>query len=164
MAMFAKFASAFTRRPRQCLFGINSALLRSFTTSQSVYSSGPSFKYILKHNNLPEAEKAKIEQEAKDLFKDWLPYGWDMYDKIEDISRYKTTTFVLMVCFTFGLFFTFWYRPRGIEGDWARSEAFLELERRRKLGLPLVDPDLIPSERVKLPSKEELGEDFKIII
>lgn len=50
------------------------------------------------------------------------------------------------------------------EGDWARSEAFLELERRRKLGLPLVDPDLIPSERVKLPSKEELGEDFKIII
>ncbi|KAL5110808.1 Pancrea transcription factor 1 subunit alpha [Taenia crassiceps] len=54
-----------------------------------------------------------------------------------------------MVCFTFGLTFQLWYRPRGIEGDWARREAFLELERRRKLGLPLVDPNLIPPERVK---------------
>ncbi|CDS42281.1 NADH dehydrogenase ubiquinone 1 beta [Echinococcus multilocularis] len=69
-----------------------------------------------------------------------------------------------MVCFTFGLAFQFWYRPRGIEGDWARREAFLELERRRKLGLPLVDPNLIPPERVKLPPKEQLGPDFKIIL
>ncbi|VDL97450.1 unnamed protein product [Schistocephalus solidus] len=50
------------------------------------------------------------------------------------------------------------------ENEWARREAFLELERRRLLGLPLVDPNLIPPERVKLPSKEELGPDYKIII
>ncbi|VDO00277.1 unnamed protein product [Rodentolepis nana] len=162
--MFARFASAFTRRSQQCPLWINSTLLRNFTTSQNALSSGPSFKYILKHNNLSDAEKSKIEQEAKDAYVDWLPFGMNSYDKIDDTANYKTTTFILIVCFTFGLYFTFWYRPRGIEADWARREAFLELERRRKLGLPLVDPDLIPRERVKLPSKEELGDDFKIII
>nr|CDS29129.2 pancreas transcription factor 1 subunit [Hymenolepis microstoma] len=153
--MFARFVSAFSRRSHQCPIWINSTLLRNFTTSQNALSSGPSFKYILKHNNLSDAEKAKIEQEAKDAYVDWLPFGMNAYDKIDDTSRYKTTTFILIVCFTFGLYFTFWYRPRGIEADWARREAFLELERRRKLGLPLVDPDLIPRERMtSLRSKE----------
>ncbi|KAL5961278.1 hypothetical protein TSMEX_011000, partial [Taenia solium] len=95
---------------------------------------------------------------------DWIPYGWNEYDKVDDTCKYKVSTFLLMVCFTFGLAFQLWYRPRGIEADWARREAFLELERRRKLGLPLVDPNLIPPERVKLPPKEELGPDFKIIL
>lgn len=42
--------------------------------------------------------------------------------------------------------------------DWVTREAYLELDRREKAGLPLVDPYLIPPERVKLPSDEELGE------
>ncbi|OON23877.1 hypothetical protein X801_00214 [Opisthorchis viverrini] len=48
--------------------------------------------------------------------------------------------------------------------EWCRREAYLELERRRRDGLPLISPDLVPPERVKLPSDEELGPDFKIII
>ncbi|KAH9283450.1 hypothetical protein ECG_04468 [Echinococcus granulosus] len=140
------------------------APLRNISTSTVFLSSDPSFKHILQRNDLPEDVKMKIESEAKDMFKDWIPYGWNDYDKIDDTSKYKTAAFLLMVCFTFGLAFQFWYRPRGIEGDWARREAFLELERRRKLGLPLVDPNLIPPERVKLPPKEQLGPDFKIIL
>ena len=49
--------------------------------------------------------------------------------------------------------------------NWAVREAFLEIERREKNGLPLVDPELIPVEKIKsqLPSDEELG-DTDIII
>lgn len=42
-------------------------------------------------------------------------------------------------------------------------EAYLELDRRERLGLPLVDPDLIPRDKVELPTEEELG-DYKILI
>ncbi|KAM7537409.1 hypothetical protein Aperf_G00000072023 [Anoplocephala perfoliata] len=162
MALLAKLAPGVVRRCQPCLLGVNSMYLRNISISASL--SAPSFKYILNKNNLSEAEKSKIEAEAKDMFKDWLPYGWNDYDKVDDTARYKTTTFVLVVCFTFGLFFQFWYRPRNVEWNWARREAYLELERRRNLGLPLVDPDLIPRERVKLPTKEEMGPDFKIIL
>lgn len=114
MSLFAKIGLPLTRRTQQCLLGTNKFLVRNISTSQKVLSSGPSFKYILKHNNLSEADKAKIQQEAKDMYKDWIPYGWNIYDKIEDTTRYKTTTFMLVVCFTFGLVFIFWYRPRGM--------------------------------------------------
>ena len=49
------------------------------------------------------------------------------------------------------------------ERDWVEREAYLELHRREKFGLPLVDPDVIPRERMVLPSDEELG-DFEITI
>lgn len=37
-------------------------------------------------------------------------------------------------------------------------EAFLELDRREKLGLPLIDPNLVPPENLHLPTEEELNE------
>ena len=46
---------------------------------------------------------------------------------------------------------------------WAQREAFLELERREREGLPLIDPNLINPAKMKLPSKEEIG-DQEIII
>lgn len=47
--------------------------------------------------------------------------------------------------------------------DWAQREAYLELERRQKEGLPLVDPDYIKADSIALPSDEELR-DAEIII
>lgn len=42
-------------------------------------------------------------------------------------------------------------------------EAYLQLHRREKLGLPLVDKNLIDPAKIELPSDEELG-DTEIII
>lgn len=43
--------------------------LRTINTSTALLSSDSSFKHILQRNNLPEDVKAKIESEAKDMFK-----------------------------------------------------------------------------------------------
>ena len=40
--------------------------------------------------------------------------------------------------------------------DWSQREAYLEIARREALGLPLIDPDYIPPEKMLLPSDEEL--------
>ena len=42
-------------------------------------------------------------------------------------------------------------------------EAYLELERRERLGLPLIDPNFVPVERIVLPTDKELGR-FKLVI
>ena len=41
--------------------------------------------------------------------------------------------------------------------DWAQREAYLEIARREALGLPLIDPDYIPPEKMLLPTDEELA-------
>lgn len=48
---------------------------------------------------------------------------------------------------------------------WRQREAYLELARREAKGLPLVDPNLVPAEKMLqyLPTDEELG-DTDIII
>ncbi|KAH8875926.1 NADH dehydrogenase (ubiquinone) 1 beta subcomplex subunit 11 [Schistosoma japonicum] len=43
-------------------------------------------------------------------------------------------------------------------------EELTKLERRRRDGLPLLDKDLVPASQVQLPSDEDLGPDFKIIL
>ncbi|GFY01953.1 hypothetical protein TNCV_5098141 [Trichonephila clavipes] len=47
--------------------------------------------------------------------------------------------------------------------DWISREAYLEMHRREKLGLPVVDKNYIDPEKIELPSDEELG-DTDIII
>jgi len=51
------------------------------------------------------------------------------------------------------------YRDR----SWEKREALLEIARREKLGLPLIDINFIDPNKIHLPSDEELG-DFDIII
>ncbi|VDK21048.1 unnamed protein product [Taenia asiatica] len=134
--------SSFLKHPSLYRLALSPAPLRTVSTSTAFLSSDPSFKHILQTNNLPEDVKVKIEAEAKDMFK---ARTTDVFSVYRIGSRMGGMTMIS-------------------EADWARREAFLELERRRKLGLPLVDPNLIPPERVKLPPKEELGPDFKIIL
>ncbi|TPP60333.1 NADH dehydrogenase [ubiquinone] 1 beta subcomplex subunit 11 mitochondrial [Fasciola gigantica] len=131
----------------------------------SLRSSGlPSMPHILKQNNIPEADRKKIEEEVKEMTKDWIPLGYYNTDKNEDIFRFNTTMFLVISLFSSSLMLLLWYWPNRGEWDWAHREAFLELERRRRDGLPLIDRDLVPASRVKLPADEELGPDFKIII
>lgn len=47
--------------------------------------------------------------------------------------------------------------------DWVKRESYIELRRREAAGLPLIDKNLIPVEKIKLPTDDELG-DTKIII
>lgn len=56
-------------------------------------------------------------------------------------------------------FFQQFYRTN----DWCYREAYLELARREAAGEPLVNPDYVSSERIQLPSDEELGETEIII-
>jgi NADH dehydrogenase (ubiquinone) 1 beta subcomplex subunit 11 len=66
----------------------------------------------------------------------------------------------------FNLFFVLWVKPDFPRArDWAYREAHMEIERRRRAGLPLISPDLIERSRVEasLPSEEELR-DFDIVI
>ena len=46
---------------------------------------------------------------------------------------------------------------------WEKREALLEIARREKLGLPLIDPNFVDPSKIHLPTDEELG-DFDIII
>lgn len=47
--------------------------------------------------------------------------------------------------------------------DWSVREAFLQVHRREKLGLPVIDKNLVDPSLIELPSDEELG-DTEIII
>ena len=47
---------------------------------------------------------------------------------------------------------------------WCKREAYLEIERRRALGLPLIDANYADPKELYLPTDEELGEDFEVII
>lgn len=47
--------------------------------------------------------------------------------------------------------------------DWALREAFLELDRREKAGLPLIDKNLVDPSKLTLPSEEELG-DYEVYL
>ena len=61
-------------------------------------------------------------------------------------------------------FVVYHYQPSR-RRDWCQREAFLEIARREALGLPIIDPDYIPPEKMLLPSDEELfalGEEPKI--
>jgi len=42
--------------------------------------------------------------------------------------------------------------------DWTVREAYLELDRRERLGLPLIDKNLVDPNLLELPSDEELGD------
>uniref|UniRef100_L7M3F0 NADH dehydrogenase [ubiquinone] 1 beta subcomplex subunit 11, mitochondrial n=1 Tax=Rhipicephalus pulchellus TaxID=72859 RepID=L7M3F0_RHIPC len=93
----------------------------------------------------------------------WMSFGYSSEDYHEDSDAHHTLMFTgitLVTCISIVLFM---YAPDFKDVDWVAREALLELERREKLGLPLVDPNLIDPSRIVLPPEEEL-EDFEIIL
>ncbi|EFA10819.1 NADH dehydrogenase [ubiquinone] 1 beta subcomplex subunit 11, mitochondrial-like Protein, partial [Tribolium castaneum] len=95
--------------------------------------------------------------------KNWVSYGFDAKGKESDRTAMHSIMFAsVTLCLVCGGYFMM-YAPDYNLKDWSQREAFLELRRREKMGLPLVDPNLIDPAKIQLPSDEELG-DTEIII
>lgn len=93
----------------------------------------------------------------------WISYGFEHTSKAADRNAMHSILFAsVTLCIVVAGFF-FAYMPDYNLRDWAQREAFLELRRREKNGLPLIDPNFIDPAKITLPSDEELG-DKEIII
>jgi len=94
----------------------------------------------------------------------WMSYGFSYTDREMDAFGYNMVMFMgisVVGCFCA---FIVSYLPDHKLRHWSRREAHLELARRERDGLPLIDINLIPAEKFDLPTDEELGPDFEIII
>ncbi|GFO44528.1 chitin deacetylase [Plakobranchus ocellatus] len=90
-------------------------------------------------------------------------YGFEPGDRDTDWFYYNLVMFgVFTIGFCWGGFILA-YMPDYKMLDWCQREAFLELERREKEGLPLVDPNYVNVDTIELPSDEELGDEEIII-
>ncbi|RUS91698.1 hypothetical protein EGW08_000524 [Elysia chlorotica] len=93
----------------------------------------------------------------------YTSYGYEPGDRDTDWFYYNLVMFsVFTLGFCWGGFI-FAYMPDHKMLDWCQREAFLELERREREGLPLVDPNYVNVDTIELPSDEELGEQEIII-
>ncbi|XP_059143224.1 NADH dehydrogenase [ubiquinone] 1 beta subcomplex subunit 11, mitochondrial-like [Physella acuta] len=116
-------------------------------------------------------EKSAELKRLTEIFKDsnpnkeenYVTYGLDSVNRDNDWFYHHLTMFLCISVGICGGIFIIAYQPDYKFMDWAQREAFLELERRQKEGLPLVDPDYIKADSIVLPSDEELG-DTEIII
>lgn len=95
--------------------------------------------------------------------KNWVSYGFDYNSKEEDTNVHNASFFFsVTLCLVFGGF-AWAYAPDVHMRDWTQREAFLELRRREKAGLPPIDPNYVDPNTVNLPSESELS-DVEIII
>jgi len=108
---------------------------------------------------------SKDKQEESLLEKDenWMSFGYSLVDREEDEWAHHLIMFAsITVLLCWGSFY-FAYYPDFKNEAWAQREAYLELERRERCGLPLIDPNMIDPAKIDLPEEEELG-DFEIVI
>lgn len=95
--------------------------------------------------------------------KNWVSYGFDYNSKEEDTNVHNASFFFsITLCLVFGGF-AWAYSPDVHLRDWAQREAYLELRRREKAGLPPISPNYVDPKTIKLPSEDEL-QDVEIII
>jgi len=90
-----------------------------------------------------------------DSAENWVSSGFDYHDRLRDIAMMRQYAFWIVfnpILFMFSLC----YSPDRDQRNWIQREAFLELARREYHGLPNIDPDYIPPEKMLLPSDEEL--------
>lgn len=115
---------------------------------------------------IPVAEKQVKEVEKSDSLENdenYLTHGYYYEDPEKDewTHHMHMLVYVTMPTIVFLLFAI--YYPDHQDRAWEKREAFLELARREKLGLPLIDINFIDPSKIHLPSDEELG-DFEIIV
>jgi len=98
----------------------------------------------------------RLNKSDLDSAENWLSFGHDYHDRHKDVAINRLmawiTVFQLML-----VMFVVNYLPDFKRRDWSQREAFLEIARREALGLPYIDPDYIPPEKMLLPSDEELA-------
>lgn len=110
--------------------------------------------------NVSEACKADTIQATN---KNWVSYGFEVKSKKDDRRVAHAVFFTsITMCIIWGGAYWVYFPDYNLK-DWSTRQAFLELRRRERLGLPLIDPNLVDPAKIKLPSDEELG-DTEIII
>jgi len=95
--------------------------------------------------------------------KNYQSFGFIEDDPDWDINIRNYVMFWTVTVFFCGAGFFMCYFPDVRIRDWTQREAYIELARREALGLPIIDPDLVPLDKMVLPTDEELG-DYDIII
>lgn len=88
--------------------------------------------------------------------RNWISYGYSEEDIEEDRDMHAFAMFCTISLSLVGITFIWSYLPDFHDKDWAHREAYLEIARREKYGRPHIDKELIPVERIHLPSEEEL--------
>jgi len=96
-------------------------------------------------------------------YKHWVSYGWCENDIERDRTFMHFLFFTYCTLFFWVMSFFFYYCPHSNLSDWAMREAFIRVAEREANGLPYIDKDLVPMDRIVLPSDQELG-DTEIII
>merc|ERR1712154_84443 len=164
---------ALLRIPKSHAHVRQAALLR---TSAAVLGGGhhpvaanPKGKdYNVLDNPFPDIEHTQTKEEyatehCPETEDNWISYGFSYVDKTYDRFSYHLSFFLFLTFGTIGVGFVLAYQPDHRLVSWANREAYLELARREQLGLPLVDPDYVPRDKIVLPPDEVLDE-FEIVI
>jgi len=97
----------------------------------------------------------RLNKTDLDSEENWLSFGHDYHDRIADVAYHRFLVFITVLQIIF-VTFVVYYTPDMRHRNWYQREAFLEMARREALGLPLIDPDYIPPEKMLLPTDEEL--------
>jgi len=105
----------------------------------------------------------KKEESLEEKEENWISFGYSLVDRDEDEWAHHLIMFCsITVLICWGTFF-FAYFPDFKNQAWTQREAYLELERRERCGLPLIDANMLDPSKIDLPSEEELA-GFEIII
>jgi len=87
----------------------------------------------------------------------------DYKDIVADRTHTHGAFFCLFtVCMVGGAYYLYYCPHTGL-ADWAQREAYIVLREREEAGLPPISKELVPLDRIVLPTDEELG-DTEIII
>ncbi|KAK3584367.1 hypothetical protein CHS0354_010152 [Potamilus streckersoni] len=115
-----------------------------------------------KSEELKQLEKHFANDDPDDL-QNWVPFGFHDIDRDLDRFLKNMTMFFFITVGICGAGFILAYQPDHKLQDWSVREAYLELERRERNGLPLIDRNMLDPATVELPSDEELGNTEVII-
>jgi len=98
----------------------------------------------------------RLNKSDLDSAEHWVSFGHNYHDRTEDVALHRLYGFWTVFPIIFLIFYAN-YIPDFKRRDWAQREAYLEIARREALGLPIIDPDYIPPEKMLLPTDEELA-------
>jgi len=109
----------------------------------------------------PKVPKSSEEPTKKKKY--WISQGYSHDSEEEDLTIRNGVMFFTVTMGMVLIGYIMMYMPDARYRNWSQREAYIEIARREALGLPHIDPNLVPVDNVNLPSEEELG-DFEIVI
>jgi len=126
---------------------------KSVSTALEKLEESEEFKRLTKHfENTDEMNE-----------ENYVSYGLNPGDRDEDYFEHHTTMFWTISFFSCIFVYLIFYMPDYKFRDWAKREAFLQIERSERTGSPLVNREYVDPKLIELPTDEEIG-DQEIII